>query len=444
MTKGQCAKLKIPNLPGVYQFVGKGKKVLYVGRATSLRDRVRSYFANDLLHTRGKHIVDMVALAKGVRAIKTDSVLDAVILEASMIKRHQPLYNTKEKDDKSWNYVVVTKEDFPRVLTVRERPLAIGERERSGEYKALFGPFTQGGSLQEALKIIRRIFPFRDEKCIPCSIQRDSASGQRSSAGCKPCFNRQIGLCPGVCTGEISQAEYAERIREITMLFSGRKRVLIARLKRLMRECAKRFEFEKAGEYRNAIFSLEHIRDVSLITEEVREISRKSAGSRRKPFRIEAYDIAHISGKYTVGVMTVALDGRPTPSAYRKFKIRLDPERADDTLHLEEVLRRRFGHAEWQAPDLLVVDGGVAQKRRAETVLRELGKDIPVVSVVKNERHKPKAILGNKELALSYERGILIGNAEAHRFAIAYHRQLRGRLPQHAHFRGESSATNFS
>lgn len=413
MNKAALTKFRLPDVPGVYFFIGTNRQVLYVGRATSLRDRVRSYFANDLLHTRGKHIVDMVTLAKSVRVRKTDSVLEAVILEASLIKKHMPKYNTDEKDDKSWNFVAVTNEEFPRVITIRERPIVLKERGARKEYKALFGPFTRGGALVEALKLIRRIFPFRDS-CTP-------------RAG-KACFNRQIGLCPGVCTGEISRQDYAERIREIIMLFSGKKRALAARLKRLMRESAKQFAFEKAGEYRNALFALEHIRDVALIKDEVKEVSRKSAGTRRKEFRVEAYDVAHISGKFTVGVMTVVLDGRPAPSSYRKFKIRTESEKNDDLLHLEEVLRRRFAHAEWTMPDLVVIDGGALQKRRAEDVLRDLKKEIPVVSVVKDERHKPKGIMGNRELAESYRRSVLIGNAEAHRFAVAYHRTLRDRI----------------
>ncbi|MEK7118359.1 MAG: GIY-YIG nuclease family protein [Patescibacteria group bacterium] len=430
MERNHLSIAELPDMPGVYLFK-QGRKVLYIGKATSLRDRVRSYFANDLLHTRGKHIVDMITLAGTVRCTPTDSVLEAVILEASLIKKHQPPYNTKEKDDKSWNYVVVTKEDFPRVLVIRERPIALGEVDRRGTYQAVFGPFAQGGSLQEALKLIRRIFPFRDT-CLPAqkSLRGESLAMEGLSLETdKPCFNRQIGLCPGVCTGEISKEDYAERIREIVMLFRGKKRALSVRLKRLMRDSAKHFEFEKAGMYRNMVFALEHLRDVSLITEEVRERSRQSAGMRRKPFRIEAYDIAHISGKHTVGVMTVVEEGRPKRSDYRKFKIRIAAEKSDDLLHLEEVLGRRFGHPEWPIPDLVVVDGGVAQRRRAESVLRGLGREVHVLSVVKDKRHKPKMILGDKELALSYERGILFANAEAHRFAIAYHRTLRERLP---------------
>jgi excinuclease ABC subunit C len=412
MVLGTLKKLKLPDNPGVYQFIGTRGKILYIGKATSLRDRVRSYFANDLLHTRGKHVVDMVVLATTVRFIATDSVLDAIILESSLIKKHQPIYNTKEKDNKSWNYVVITKEEFPRVLTIRERTMLIADKEQSG-YKYVFGPFPQGTNLKEALTIVRKIFPFRDT----CQ----SLQG-------KPCFNRQIGLCPGVCTGEISAKDYAERIREIALFFSGKKAMLLKRLERSMHAHARALEFEAAGECKRMIFALKHIKDASLISEEVREHSQQISGTRSKPFRIEAYDIAHISGKYTVGVMVVVEDGRPKKSDYRKFKIRSDPDRSNDILHLEEVLRRRFAHTEWTTPDLIVVDGGVAQRRITLRVAKEFNFTGAIMSVVKDERHKPKAILGNKELALSYERGILIANGESHRFAVTYHRQLREKL----------------
>jgi excinuclease ABC subunit C len=176
------------------------------------------------------------------------------------------------------------------------------------------------------------------------------------------------------------------------------------------------------------MFALQHIKDVSLIKEEIREASHRSARIRAKPYRIEAYDIAHITRKYTVGAMVVLEDGVPNKAQYRKFKIRTEAEKSDDTLHLEEVLRRRFGHTEWQKPDLIVIDGGVAQKRRAERVCKELGVSCAIVSVVKDSRHKAKLIMGNAEIASSYKRGILVANMEAHRFAVAYHRLLRERL----------------
>ena len=407
-------KANLPDAPGVYLFRDNTKKILYIGKATSLRDRVRSYFSNDLIKTRGKHILDMVTLATHVSYEKTDSVLEAMILEASLIKAHQPYYNTKEKDNKSFNYVVITKEEFPAILTIRERMMLLNTKA-SSEYAAIYGPFPQGTNLQEALKIVRRIFPFRDN-CIP-------ASG-------KPCFNRQIGLCPGICTGEINAKEYRERIKEIRLFFEGKKTLLIKKLERSMHANAKVLEFERADEYKRMIFALQHIKDVSLIKEEVREASRRSSGMGKKTFRIEAYDIAHISGAHTVGVMTVFEDGYPKRSEYRKFKIRTKVNISDDIAHLDEILRRRFTHKNWKFPSLIVVDGGVAQRRVALKVLKDIDFSCDVVSVVKNARHKPKMILGDKEIALSYRPGILMSNAEAHRFAVEYHRSLRDRLPR--------------
>lgn len=404
---------KLPDTPGVYRFLDDKKHILYIGKATSLRSRVRSYFANDLMHTRGKHVVDMVTLATRVEFTQTDSVLEALVLEASLIKRHQPYFNTKEKDGKSWNYVVMSNEDFPSITTLRERTMLTGKDNARPEYKRVFGPFPSGGNLEEALRIVRKIFPFRDT-CTP-------------NVG-KPCFNRQIGLCPGVCTGEISKAEYAKRLREISLFLEGKKARLVTMLNREMSLHAKKLEFEEAGECKRMIFALRHIKDASLIREEVREESQKSSRIRSKPFRIEAYDVAHISGKFTVGVMTVVANGTPAKSEYRKFKIRINPDQPDDTLHLEEILSRRLKHINWQFPDIIVVDGGVAQKRRAERTLAVLGVNIPVLGVVKDARHKAKAIIGNKELAVSYKRGILVANLESHRFAVEYHRLLRGRI----------------
>ena len=413
MTAEELKQLKFPDEPGVYRFLDKDGGIMYIGKATSLRDRVRSYFANDLLLTRGKHIVDMATLAHTIAYTTTDSVLEALILEAALIKNHQPFYNTKEKDNRSFNYVVITNEAFPRVLILRERTMLSGVGDTEGKYKYVFGPFPQGTNLIEALKIIRRIFPFRD-KCEPNAE--------------KPCFNRQLGLCPGVCSGEMTQAEYGDQIQNIKLFFEGKKSIVLNRLTKAMHAHAKDLEFEQAGEYKRMIFGLNHIKDVSLIREDIRTASQRSSKKRGKAYRIEAYDVAHISGKYTVGVMVVVEDGQPKRSDYRKFKIRIDSERANDTLHLEEVLRRRFGHSEWPKPDLLVIDGGGAQKRRAESVLKELKLDIDVVSVVKDARHKPKAILGNKDIAESYKNGIIISNAESHRFAVAYHRLLREKI----------------
>lgn len=397
-------KTKLPDIPGVYFFRGVRGEILYIGKATSLRNRVRSYFNSNITDTRGPVVAKMIEETKKITFETTDSVLEALILEANLIKKHQPKYNVKEKSDKSFNYIVITKEDFPRVLLVREREL-LGSSTPKWKVGYTLGPFPQGSVLREALKIVRKIFPFRD-KCKPLSQ--------------KPCFNRQIHLCPGVCSGEITKTEYKKTITNLKLFFEGKKKRLIKKLEREMGVFAKKQEFEKASKLKKTIFALNHIQDISLLK------NKPCQGSSLARFRIEGYDVAHISGTSMVGVMTVLEDGETKKESYRKFKIKT-VKGVNDTASLAEILQRRFGHPEWEYPRLIVIDGGKAQKNRAEKVLEELGIEIPVVSVVKDERHRPKNILGAKKYTQKYEKEILLVNNESHRFAINYHKQLRGK-----------------
>lgn len=392
---------KLPDTPGVYIFRGKNRSLLYIGKATSLKTRVASYFLRDVIATRGPIIANMVDVAKTVDTITTDSVLEALILEAHLIKKHQPPYNTKEKDNKSFNYVVITKEEYPRVIIMRLRNLEV---EPPSGIKYSFGPFPQGSVLREALSLVRKIFPFRD-KCVPNSG--------------KPCFNAQIGLCPGVCTGNVSRTEYAKTIRHIKLFFEGKKTTLLRALEREMKNSARVLKFEEASRFKKTIFALKHIQDVALLKSEI--LPRSDLG------RIEAYDIAHISGTNAVGVMVVVEDGEVKKSEYRKFK--LSTSTNDDVASLREVLTRRFEHTEWPLPKLIVVDGGTTQMNLTLRLMKEWGLAIPVVGVVKDEHHRPREILKNPRSDLGFnERDILLANSEAHRFAIGYHRTLRGKL----------------
>ncbi len=402
----------LPDTPGVYIFKCMDK-IVYIGKATSLRDRVRSYFNADIVNTRSPLISKMLGQFDFIEHIKTDSVLEALVLEAHLIKKHQPEANIKEKDNKSFNFVVIIKEDFPRVLVLRGRELLNSHFLKDQEYDIAysFGPFPNGSQLREAMKIVRKMFPYRD-KCIPNSG--------------KPCFNRQIGLCPGVCTGEITKEEYTETIKNIILFFEGNKKRLMKNLEKQMESFAENREFEKANIAKRTLFTLNHIQDVSLIKEESKFLNSGET------FRIESYDIAHMSGKNVVGVMTVVEDSEAKKSDYRKFKIKedailVDSKGVNDTKALREVLSRRLAHIEWKFPDLIVVDGGLAQKRVMEKILSENHAQIPVVSVVKDEYHKPKQILGDKKY-LQYEREIILSNSEAHRYAISFHRQLRGKI----------------
>ena len=438
-------KLKLPDAPGVYFWKdGKGK-TLYIGRATSLRSRVRSYFGNDVISTRGSRIVDMVTRSKTVMFEKTDSVLEAIILEANLIKKFQPKYNTDEKDDKSWNYIVITDEEWPRIIIERGRTLeklnkgevpdtsfvrppgepsgrvlGMGNRGMAGRKNVsgaetggkLFGPYPAGGLLKDALKIIRRIFPYLDEK----SLDRKHRA-----------FYASLGLSPLLDKDETSRKEYLKNIRNIKLFLEGKKKVIIKGLKKEMMVYAKNEEFEKADKAKRTMYALEHIEDVALIKND-REGNSNSLGS----FRIEAYDIAHLSGKNVVGVMTVVEGGEPNKNEYRKFKI--SREKNDDVAALREILLRRLGHPEWPYPSLIVVDGGQIQLNVAQKVLSELKSDIMVVALVKDDKHKARGIIADESLTTKnptllsqYKRAIILANSEAHRFAISYHKNLRKR-----------------
>jgi len=405
-------QFNLPDSPGVYFFLNSKKEILYVGKATSLKDRVKSYFAHDILLTRGPRIVKMLEEAMKVEYKQTDSVLEALILEAHEIKSHQPHANAKEKDDKSYNYVVITKEDFPKILVERGRNLKVGPLGSILKVRPwkTFGPFPHAGELREALKIIRKIFPYRDSKC---------------KLGGRPCFNAQIGLCSGPCADRISKTEYRKTIRQITLFFEAKKDVLVKDIEKEMKTLAKKQDFEGAEKEKRKLYALDHIQDVALIKADLGRQPDTLTG-----FRIEAYDIAHISGTNVVGVMTVVEDGEVNKSQYRKFKIKADKN--DDTKNLKEVLDRRLNHPEWPLPQLIVVDGAVAQLNAAREVLEGRGLNIEIVAVTKDERHKAKEILKGRTLSIdsqgpTLDKAILLANAESHRFAIAYHRKLRSK-----------------
>ena len=412
MIRSDLDSYDVPDMPGVYFFIA-GRKILYIGKATSLRDRVRSYFSKDLADMRSPLIAAMVERATAIKWQETGSVLEALILEANLIKKHQPPHNTDEKDDKSFNYLVITKEEFPRVLVMRGRELA--QKWGPRQIKKTFGPFPHGGALKEAVKIVRKIFPFRDT-CTP-DLQNMAQTEQATPVPGKPCFNAQIGLCPGVCGGRMTKAQYAHTIRSITELFKGNFHGLKRRLGKEMQAAARAERFEEASTLRKQINALEHIRDVSLI-KNVNDVN-----GAHSQVRIEAYDVAHTSGTETVGVMVVVQGGEALKSDYRKFKVRGFTN--DDPGALGEILSRRLAHLEWPLPRLIVLDGGTAQMRAAMKVLKQAGISIPLVGVVKNERHKPERLIGDTRLGVTHEREILLANAEAHRFAIGWHRARR-------------------
>lgn len=414
MKRSHLTKLDLPDCPGVYLFTqgkGKAKKILYVGKATSLRDRVRSYFDDDLIATRGPRIVDMITLSDGLMHETTPTVLEALVREAALIREHKPKANSMGKDDKSFLYAVITDEEIPRVLAIRGGDLDFKEKTivvGNIPLRAMHGPFPSGYQLREALRLIRRIFPFFD-------TPRPVGEGSRFTQG-KVEFNKQIGQYPR----DLDRTGYLRSIKNVSMFLSGRVKTLRKELEKQMKQAAAEERFEDAALARGQLFALDHVQDISLIREDRKE-------EQDEP-RIEAYDTAHLSGTNAIGVMIVIDGGLPDKKEYRSFKIRGYGGKSlnDDIASLKEILNRRFTHAEWQYPKAIVVDGGKTHKKAAEETLKSLGMAIPVIAVVKDERHRPREIIGSLRAGIP-DATVVLANSEAHRFSITLHRKARSR-----------------
>ncbi|MDD3284398.1 MAG: GIY-YIG nuclease family protein [Patescibacteria group bacterium] len=374
MTKLKDKIKKFPKSSGVYFFIDKNKHILYVGRATSLKNRVSQYFQKNI----DIRIAEMVSLAYDIKYIETDNLLEAIILEAKNIKKYWPKYNIKDKDNRSFIYIAIDKNsDFPKVKLIREREL----HKFPVNKFAVFGPYQSLYLIQNALKIIRRIFPY--STCVPNNG--------------KPCFDYQIGLCPGTCISEISKKDYKKNISNIILFLSGEKKRL---LKKLMEESPEKAKF------------LKHIQDVSLLTNED-DINEKIN-------RIEGYDISHFGGHESYGSMVVFENGEANKNEYRLFKIKTAPA-GDDERALEEVISRRLNHNEWQRPDLIMIDGGKPQVDYISKLFRKININIPIVGISKYDNDRlvygtgmSKSI---KDLCENIKPTLLKTREEAHRFA---------------------------
>ena len=381
-----------PTTPGVYIMRDAKGKIIYVGKAVNLRRRVSSYFTRP----QDRRIGALVQEMQHIDYEDAGSALEALIVEAARIKEHQPFYNVAQKDNKSFLYVEVTEEDFPQVHLVRGRSPIRGTR---------YGPFLAERAIREGLRILRRIIPFGVH-----------ASGEPMK---KACFDCHIGLCPGTCTGSADKRAYRASIRRLELILSGRQKQAIQGLKRDMKAAAKRLDFEKADKIKRTLFALEHVRDVSIITrDEVQQDVTRTV-------RIEGYDISNTMGNQSVGSMVVFTNGVPDKAEYRKFKIKT-VEGADDYASLVEVISRRIKHDEWPMPDVFLIDGGAGQVHAVRETLREAGIKVPVVGIAKGAERKRNDIIGAIPHTVAPETLIKVRD-EAHRFAIGYHRKLRGK-----------------
>lgn len=406
---------ELPDMPGVYLFYekkGSRKKILYVGKATSLRDRVRSYFDDDLIATRGPRVVDMVTKASGVDHEVTPTVLEALVREASLIKKYKPKANVEGKDDKSFLFCVITKEEIPRVMLVRGKDIDTKAKQSPyGPYKSIYGPFPSGAQLKEALRIIRRIFPFYDAPRPIAYARLNKHIGARIE------FDRQIGKSPR----DVAIKDYQKTIKKIELFLSGETVRLRKEIHKEMLEQAKEQRFEEADIAKRQLYALDHVNDVSLL--------KNDTSDEASVRRLEAYDVAHIGGTNAVGVMVVFQNGEPDKKEYRTFLIR-GVRKNDDIASLREILTRRFSHTEWEFPTAIVVDGGKTHLDFARRTLREMHIPVAVTSVVKDKRHRPKGVLNAPGSDALPKPLIVRANAEAHRFALSTHKKKRAKIYQ--------------
>ena len=393
---------------------GEGQ-VLYVGKAGNLRRRVSSYFERPH-DVRIEHLVSKI---HNIDHLETDTALEALILEAEYIKKLMPPFNVREKDDKSFLYVEITKEKFPRVLLVR------GKDEGSGKR---FGPFTSASSIREALKILRKIFLW------------STHDADRIGKFARPCFDYEIGLCPGTCIGAITRKDYLKNVEHLKLFFEGKKKVVLRSLENDMATASQKLDFEKAEKLRNQIFALRHIRETALISDHRPAIVDPGTAETdaKEDYRIEGYDISNISGTSAVGSMVVFEGGQPNKDEYRKFRIRTI-FKPNDVGMLTEILERRFKRSldhrlhstatsenSWRLPHLVLIDGGIAQASAARRVILRAGFKIPVVGIAKGAERKRNDIIGAVPKGVTKTTLVRVRD-EAHRFAISYHKALRGR-----------------
>ena len=551
---------KLPGKPGVYIMHGEKDEIIYVGKAVSLKNRVRQYFQSS--RNKGAKIEQMVTHITRFEYIVTDSELEALVLECNLIKEHRPKYNTMLKDDKTYPFIKVTvNEPYPRVLFSRTM------KKDKAKY---FGPYTSSTAVKDVIELVRKIYMVRScNRSLPRDCGKD-----------RPCLYYHMKQCTAPCQGNVSEEAYKQNIGQVLHFLNGNYKETIDQLTEKMMTASEEMRFEDAAGYRDLINSIRRIGERQKITtygeedrdiiavamdesEDLREqdavvqvffmrggrligrdhfflrvargdtkaqvlssfLKQFYAGTpfipaeimmqteiedgeiiedwltaRRKQrvhirvpkkgtkeklvelakenawmvlskdrerikreegrtigavkeiedwlglkdiVRMEAYDISNISGFESVGSMVVYEKGKPKRSDYRKFKIKW-VQGPNDYASMEEVLTRRFTHeskGEYDSfsilPDLILMDGGRGQVNIARKVLGELGIDIPVCGMVKDDNHRTRGVyFNNVEIPIdtSGEGFHLVTRIqdEAHRFAIEYHRSLRSKEQVHS------------
>lgn len=426
---------KLPLSPGVYLYKNAAGEIIYIGKAVKLRHRVQQYFRGSGLDRKTKALVREVV---DFDHITVDSELDALILEAELVKRHQPRYNVLLRDDKSNIFIKIT--DYKTVPDVSLVRLP------NDEQATYFGPFYNTSAIRQALRYLRRIFPYFIKPYNPTS---------------RPSLDRHIGLDPAVETAE-GREKYRQNVHQIIRFLSGERLKIIAELEESMQQAALNQEYELAANYRNQIRQLRALQQKVRISNEDGPSSQLDPGlsQLQRIFglksalgRIEGFDVSHFAGSNVVGSMAVFTNGLPDRPAYRKFKLKIDQN--DDFYSMREIIKRRFQPTrlrQWSMPNLVIIDGGKGQLVSAIQSLKEVDQlQLPVIGLA--ERLDEIIIASDSNIQLrrkqlpsgyrlhyesTYQILLLPRNApalqllqrvrnEAHRFALNYQSQRRRR-----------------
>jgi excinuclease ABC subunit C len=436
------AKLrKLPASPGVYFYKDASGEIIYIGKASNLRNRVRQYFQKSRAFDPKTDV--LVSEIADVEWTELETEADALFLEAELIRRYQPRFNILLRDDKSQLFVRIDyKSDYPTVRLIR-RPLDDG-----AEY---FGPYINGFAVKKALRYLRRAFPYATAKHL----------GQKRVS-----LHYHLGLDPGLEENRTSLAEYKSNLRKLMQYLRGGRVTLMRQIEKDMKKAAKTKDFEQAATLRNRLQALQELSKQPLLAErELADAAQDHALAQlaellsllKPPQRVEGYDISHIQGSDTVASMVVFRGGVPYKTAYRKFKMRITGN--DDFAHIHEALTRRFSETnrkKWGLPNLILIDGGKGQLEAGLKALREAGLDIPTIGIAKKYddiiikkpvtpqtphlRSPPLQIVKKMGARVIEDKKFVVlslpNNShavkflqrvrdESHRFAVSYHHSLR-------------------
>ncbi|MFN7088282.1 MAG: GIY-YIG nuclease family protein [Candidatus Paceibacteria bacterium] len=415
---------KIPTSPGVYFFIGKQGRVLYIGKAANLRARIRSYFTGFI----GEKTKRLLSESEKIKIKTTDSEIAALIEEASYIKKVLPKYNVLWRDDKNYFFVGITNEEFSRIFITHQPK---GSRFQNARTSSFLGPFVSGRALRNVLKVIRQYFPY-------CTCKKPHK---------RICLSWQLGLCPGFCckidlkASENEKANYISNIRKIKLILSGRSDFLIRELKNQIKKTWPKGDFEKAAKLQRELQNIEKILAHRGLIESLWQKEKSPEGifeelayilKIRHLEKLEMYDASMLAGKTPVGAMVVYIDGIKQGGDFRLFKIKnANPQ--NDPAMIAEIIQRRLLHPEWQYPDLILVDGGISQLNAARKILQKHKINIPCAALSKDKKHKGNLLLFGKPVrqipVSQLPQGVALFlrelQDEAHRFVISYHRKRR-------------------